>query len=263
MLLVACAWAPGWIFAYLGVISRSAAGVQGISILVLFPLTFLSNACVSVDTLPDWLQRFVAINPVTHLINALRDLLGLRTFGQAGLLALAGAACLVVVMASLTVRVYKSRVWLLRRPGAGARKARCSRRHARPDEEAGGRCVACAQRAVRSVQCGGAVEESPAVKGTHMPDSSPTPLNWREAGFDQMCHDLKNPLMVIRGRAQLVERAILRSTALPAAERAHVLHSLAAIEAAVLGIVEMIDAANPARLVGGGEGPPCMGPHSS
>lgn len=110
LLLLACAWALSWIFAYLGVISRSAAGVQGISFLVLFPLTFLSNAFVPVDTLPDWLQRFVAINPVTHLINALRDLLGQGTFGQEGLLALAGAACLVAIMAPLTVRVYKTRV---------------------------------------------------------------------------------------------------------------------------------------------------------
>ena len=79
-----------------------------------------------------------------------------------------------------------------------------------------------------------------------------------------MCHDLKNPLMVIRGRAQLVERAILRSTALPEAERAHVLHSLAAIEEAVVGIVEMIDDTNPARLVGRPGGRVSrIGPHSS
>ena len=83
-----------------------------------------------------------------------------------------------------------------------------------------------------------------------MPDSSPTSHIWREAGFEQMCHDLNNPLMVIRGRAQLVERAILRSTALSEAERAHVLQSLAAIDAAVLDIVEMIDDTNPLPLVG-------------
>lgn len=71
-----------------------------------------------------------------------------------------------------------------------------------------------------------------------------------------MCHDLKNPLMVIRGRAQLVERAVLRSTALPEADRAHVLHSLAAIEAAVLGIVELIDDTSPSRLVGDSGGIP-------
>jgi signal transduction histidine kinase len=84
-----------------------------------------------------------------------------------------------------------------------------------------------------------------------MPDSSPASLIWREVGFDQMCHDLMNPLMVIRGRAQLVERAILRSTALPETERASILHSLTEIEAAVLGIVEMIDDTNPSPMVRG------------
>ncbi|MBL8126742.1 MAG: hypothetical protein JNM64_03825 [Chloroflexia bacterium] len=83
-----------------------------------------------------------------------------------------------------------------------------------------------------------------------MPDSSPTTFIWREAGFDQMCHDLMNPLMVIRGRAQLVERAILRSTALSPAERAHILQSLTAIDAAVLDIVELIEEARPSPLVG-------------
>jgi signal transduction histidine kinase len=82
-----------------------------------------------------------------------------------------------------------------------------------------------------------------------MPDSSPTSLMWREAGYDQLCHDLKNPLMVIRGRAQLVERAITRSSELPEAERARILHSLAAIEEAVLGIVELIDDTNPSLLI--------------
>jgi len=72
-------------------------------------------------------------------------------------------------------------------------------------------------------------------------DSSPIPLKSRQADFDQLCHELKNPLMVIRGRAQLVERAIQRNTELPEAERARILHSLAAIEAAVLGIVGLID----------------------
>jgi nitrogen-specific signal transduction histidine kinase len=81
---------------------------------------------------------------------------------------------------------------------------------------------------------------------------------WREAGFDELCHDLKNPLMVIRGRAQLVERAVMRSTGLPDTERTHILHSLAAIDAAVLGIVEMIDDTSPSHLVGHAGGMPSL-----
>ena len=45
-------------------IARSA-GVQGISMMVMFPLTFLSNAFVPAQTLPGGLETFVTINPVS------------------------------------------------------------------------------------------------------------------------------------------------------------------------------------------------------
>ena len=54
--------------------ARSAQAVQGISMMIMFPLTFLSNAFVPADTLPHWLQTFVNINPVCHVISAVRDL---------------------------------------------------------------------------------------------------------------------------------------------------------------------------------------------
>lgn len=97
-----------------------------------------------------------------------------------------------------------------------------------------------------------------------MPDSSPTSLMWREAGFDELCHDLKNPLMVIRGRAQLIERVIKRSADLPEAERARILRSLAAIDEAVVGIVEMIDDTRPSHVMGfPGGNAALIGPRSS
>lgn len=74
LLVIACAWAISWIFAFFGVIARTASSVQGISMMVLFPLTFLSNAFVPADTMPNWLQWFVKINPISHLVTAVRDL---------------------------------------------------------------------------------------------------------------------------------------------------------------------------------------------
>ena len=53
LLVIVCAWALSWIFAFFGVIARSASSVQGISFLILFPLTFLSNAFVPVNTMPE------------------------------------------------------------------------------------------------------------------------------------------------------------------------------------------------------------------
>jgi len=106
LLVIVCAWALSWIFAFLGVIARSASAVQGISFLVLFPLTFLSNAYVPEKTMPEWLQWFVQVNPVTHLVNAARGLtMGTDATGDIWV-TLLGAAAVVVVFAPLTVRAY-------------------------------------------------------------------------------------------------------------------------------------------------------------
>jgi len=80
--------------------------VQGISMLILFPLTFLSNAFVPVDTMPGWLQAFVKVNPVSHLVTAVRDLANNGTVGMDLVWSLVGAAVVVVIVAPLTVKAY-------------------------------------------------------------------------------------------------------------------------------------------------------------
>jgi ABC-2 type transport system permease protein len=60
-------WSLAWIFTWIGTIARNAHSVQGMSMLILFPLTFLSNAFVPVRTLPSGLADFVKVNPVSHL----------------------------------------------------------------------------------------------------------------------------------------------------------------------------------------------------
>ncbi|MET4157496.1 ABC transporter permease [Agromyces sp. PvR057] len=106
LLVIACAWGLSWIFAFFGVIARTASSVQGISMLVLFPLTFLSGAFAPTDTMPDWLQTVVAYNPVTHLVNAARELMNTGVFGADAWLTLLGAAVIVAVFAPLTVKAY-------------------------------------------------------------------------------------------------------------------------------------------------------------
>jgi ABC-2 type transport system permease protein len=107
LLAVFTGWSLAWVFTFLGTVSRSAQGVQGISMMILFPLTFLSNAYVPVTTLPGWLRAFVKVNPVSHLVSADRDLAN-----HAYLSTQAGwtfVACLVViaVFAPLSVQAYK------------------------------------------------------------------------------------------------------------------------------------------------------------
>jgi ABC-2 type transport system permease protein len=106
LLVIAFAWCLSWIFAFMGMIAKSAAGVQGISLLILFPLTFLSNAFVPVSTLPHWLQGFVKANPISHLISAVRQLTTLGTVGHDFWLSIVGAAVIVAIFAPLTVQAY-------------------------------------------------------------------------------------------------------------------------------------------------------------
>lgn len=109
VLVIFCSWAISWIFAFFGVIARTASSVQGISMIVLFPLTFLSNAFVPVETMPNWLQWFVNINPVSHLVTAVRDLTNTGTAGWDVAISLIGAAVIVAIFAPITVRAYMRR----------------------------------------------------------------------------------------------------------------------------------------------------------
>ncbi|SMG53828.1 ABC transporter permease [Paenibacillus aquistagni] len=109
VLVIVCSWAISWIFAFFGVIARTASSVQGISMIVLFPLTFLSNAFVPVDTMPSWLQWFVNMNPISHLVSAVRELANQGTAGSHLVYSLVGALIVVAVFAPLTVRAYMRR----------------------------------------------------------------------------------------------------------------------------------------------------------
>ncbi len=109
-LVIVTGWSLSWIFAWVGTIARSAQAVQGMSIMILFPLTFLSNAFVPVDTLPGWLAAFVKINPVSHVVTAVRDLANDGTVSAQVVLSLVSCAILVAIFAPLAVRGVRRRM---------------------------------------------------------------------------------------------------------------------------------------------------------
>jgi ABC-2 type transport system permease protein len=107
LLAVFTGWAIAWIFTFIGTIARNARSVQGISMMILFPLTFLSNAFVKVSTLPGALAAFVKVNPVSHLVSAGRDLANNGVISaEVGWTLLAGVA-VIVIFAPLSVWSYK------------------------------------------------------------------------------------------------------------------------------------------------------------
>jgi ABC-2 type transport system permease protein len=105
-LVIFFAWCTSWIFAFFGVIAKTASGVQGISMMILFPLTFLSNAFVPVNTLPKPLKWFAEVNPVSHLVNAIRTLLEKGTTSNDFWLSIIGALVIMVVFSFITVKAY-------------------------------------------------------------------------------------------------------------------------------------------------------------
>ncbi|MET9338326.1 MULTISPECIES: ABC transporter permease [unclassified Nonomuraea] len=105
--LVGFSFAFSWLWTMLGLLLRSEKSVMGWSMLVLFPLTFLSNVFVDPATMPGWLQVFVVhINPISHLVAAVRSLMdGSANVSELGWV-LVASILLVAVFGTLTMRLY-------------------------------------------------------------------------------------------------------------------------------------------------------------
>jgi ABC-2 type transport system permease protein len=110
LLAMLAGWSLAWIFTLFGIVGRNAQAVQGISLLVMFPLTFLSNAFVPTDTMPGPLRAFAEVNPVSLVITAIRDLAndGAVT-GNVGW-ALVGCSVVIAVFAPLSVRAFNRKM---------------------------------------------------------------------------------------------------------------------------------------------------------
>lgn len=67
--------AISWLSAILGLIAKSVEGVQWISFVAIFPLTFASTAFVPADGMPSVLKAFAENQPVSQVIDAIRAFL--------------------------------------------------------------------------------------------------------------------------------------------------------------------------------------------
>jgi ABC transporter DrrB family efflux protein len=76
VLLLAFAYAFSWIMAYVGLIVPSAEVVNNAATMVIFPLTFMSNAFVPAENLVTPLRIFAQWNPISAVTQASRELFG-------------------------------------------------------------------------------------------------------------------------------------------------------------------------------------------
>ncbi len=69
-------FALSWGCACLGLVSKGPESAQGVGLIVLFPLAFVSNAMVPTTGMPHWLQLIADWNPVSAVTAACRELFG-------------------------------------------------------------------------------------------------------------------------------------------------------------------------------------------
>ncbi|MDQ4002422.1 MAG: ABC transporter permease [Actinomycetota bacterium] len=108
-LLLVFSFSLSWIWTTLGLVLRTPNSVMGVSMMVLFPLTFVSNIFVDPQTMPSWLEVIVGANPITHLVTAVRGLMyGAVAAEQIGWVLLTSGV-LIAVFAPLTMYLYRNK----------------------------------------------------------------------------------------------------------------------------------------------------------
>ncbi|GEP28496.1 ABC transporter permease [Cryobacterium levicorallinum] len=116
-LLLLFGYAFSWVMALLGMSVKSPEVINNASFLILFPLTFVSNAFVPSETLPTALRVFAEWNPVSSLVQAVRQLFGnlgtapvpdIWTMQNPVLTVLIGITVMLLVFVPLCIRKFAS-----------------------------------------------------------------------------------------------------------------------------------------------------------
>lgn len=103
-LLMLFTFAISWTSAIMGLISKTIEGVQWITFVFIFPLTFISSAFVPTASMPSLMRAFAENQPVTHVIEAVRAYTVGTPLGNHGWLAFSWSLAILAV--SYTVAVY-------------------------------------------------------------------------------------------------------------------------------------------------------------
>ncbi|MBM7076197.1 ABC transporter permease [Micromonospora humida] len=110
LLAVLFALCLSWLPVYVGMKVRTPGAVQGVMFALIMPLSFASNVFVAAGTLPGWMQAVVTVNPLTHLVTAMRGLFLGTPVGNHVWWTLLWCAGFVAVFMPLALRAYRRRV---------------------------------------------------------------------------------------------------------------------------------------------------------
>ncbi|WP_297081988.1 ABC transporter permease [uncultured Demequina sp.] len=96
-----------WVWTFLALILRSQRAVMGVSMMILMPLVFGSNIFADPSTMPGWLQGWISVNPVAHVVDAVRGLMDGTSVAGEMVWVVGWSAALVGVFGTLTMWKYR------------------------------------------------------------------------------------------------------------------------------------------------------------
>ena len=103
------AFSLSWIWTTVGLLIDRAESVSMVSSVVNFLLMFISNVFVDPETMPEFMQKFVSINPVSLIVTAVRGSIhGDVTSTEIGYVFLS-CAILIAIFAPLTMYLYNNK----------------------------------------------------------------------------------------------------------------------------------------------------------
>ena len=100
-------FAFSWVSANIGFTVRDPETAQVAGFIWVFPLVFASSTFVPVETMPDLLEAFAKVNPISIIVNAVRALLSGQDVGSDLLKTFAWIATLLLIFVPLAVLRYK------------------------------------------------------------------------------------------------------------------------------------------------------------
>jgi len=108
-ILVLFTLALTWLAVIPGLTAKTVDGVSGFSYPLIF-LPFISSAFVPTEGMPAPVQWFAEHQPVTPIVNTIRNLFAEQPVGQEGWIAVAWCVGLLVVAQALAMRTYRRRI---------------------------------------------------------------------------------------------------------------------------------------------------------
>jgi ABC-2 type transport system permease protein len=107
-ILAAFAFALAWLSAAFGLVAKSVAGANSLTLPIQFLLPFLSSTFVPADSMPAGVRWFSAHQPLTLVVDALRDLLTGTPDGNAALWALFWCAVIAAIGCAWAVALFNA-----------------------------------------------------------------------------------------------------------------------------------------------------------